>query len=68
MGSWSFVREYIEEIMEDVGTKQTKLKYAGRASAASPATGNLGRHNDEQAALIAAALGFNDAAEKSAAK
>ena len=59
MGSWSFVRDFIEEAMEEAGTAQTRLAYAGRDAAASPATGTLARHNREQAALVAAALGHD---------
>ncbi len=59
MGGWSFVREFIEEAMAEAGTAQTRLVYAGRDAAASPATGTLARHNREQAALVAAALGFD---------
>jgi len=57
MGGWSFVRDFIEEAMEQAGTTQTRIAYAGRDAAASPATGTLARHNREQAALVAAALG-----------
>ena len=57
MGSWTFVRDFIEESMQEAGVKQARLTYAGRDAAASPATGSLARHNREQAALVAAALG-----------
>jgi 2-oxoglutarate dehydrogenase E1 component len=66
MGGWTFVRDFIEDIMAETGTKQQRLDYAGRAAAASPATGSLSRHNREQQALIAAALGLS-VAEKAAA-
>ena len=57
MGSWMFVRDSIEEVMEDIGMRQNRLEYAGRPAAASPATGSLARHNREQNALAADALG-----------
>jgi 2-oxoglutarate dehydrogenase E1 component len=57
MGSWMFVRDSIEEVMEDIGMRQNRLEYAGRPAAASPATGSLARHNREQNALVADALG-----------
>ena len=63
MGGWSFVREFIEEAMVEAGSTQARLAYAGRDAAASPATGTLARHNREQAALVAAALG-QDAEDK----
>ena len=58
MGSWSFARDFIEDAMQEVGCAQTRLDYAGRAAAASPATGSLSRHNSEQAALVKEALGL----------
>ena len=56
MGGWTFVRDFIEDIMAEVGMTQQRLAYAGRAAAASPATGTLSRHNREQKDLIEAAL------------
>ena len=56
MGGWTFVRDFIEDIMAEVGMTQHRLAYAGRAAAASPATGTLSRHNREQKDLIEAAL------------
>ncbi|MEC7587201.1 MAG: 2-oxoglutarate dehydrogenase E1 component, partial [Pseudomonadota bacterium] len=41
MGSWTFVRDFIEDAMAEAGCKQERLAYAGRAAAASPATGSL---------------------------
>ena len=66
MGAWTMVRDFIEDIMAEAGTKQQRLAYAGRAAAASPATGSLARHNKEQQGLVAAALGL-DAGDKAAA-
>jgi 2-oxoglutarate dehydrogenase E1 component len=56
MGGWTFVRDYIEGIMEEVGMKQRRLAYAGRPAAASPAAGTLSRHNREQNDLVNLAL------------
>ena len=58
MGGWSFARDFIEEAMQTVGASQQRLTYTGRAAAASPATGTLGRHKREQAQLVADALGL----------
>ena len=58
MGGWTFVRDFIEDIMAEAGMKQQRLAYAGRVAAASPATGTLSRHNREQNALVEAALGL----------
>ena len=56
MGAWSFVSTFIEEIAEDLGFKDPRPRYAGRTSAASPATGSNQLHRKQQAALIEDAL------------
>jgi len=56
MGPWSFVADFIREVAAEAGVKDTRLRYAGRASAGSPATGQAQRHHAEQAALIDDAL------------
>lgn len=57
MGGWSFVRDFIEEVMVTLKRKDSRAGYAGRPSAASPACGYLKIHNREQQELIDAALG-----------
>lgn len=57
MGGWSFVRDFIEEVLVGAKRKDAKVTYAGRPSAASPACGYLKIHNREQQEVIAAALG-----------
>ena len=56
MGSWTFVRDYLEDAMSAAGMTQSRPTYAGRKAAASPATGSARRHATEQAALVDAAL------------
>ncbi|MBA3837477.1 MAG: 2-oxoglutarate dehydrogenase E1 component, partial [Zymomonas sp.] len=56
-GAWFFVEPLIEERLVEAGCAVTRPRYAGRAAAASPATGLMKRHQAEQAALIADALG-----------
>ncbi|MEE8500253.1 MAG: 2-oxoglutarate dehydrogenase E1 component, partial [Kiloniellales bacterium] len=56
MGPWPFVADFIREIAAEAGVEDTRLRYAGRASAGSPATGQAKRHQVEQAALIDDAL------------
>ncbi len=68
MGAWTAVRDFIEDMMAEAGTKQQRLAYAGRAAAASPATGSLARHNKEQQGLVAAALGLEAGDEAAAAE
>ncbi|MHA6718989.1 2-oxoglutarate dehydrogenase E1 component [Sphingomonas sp. RS6] len=58
-GYWFFVEPLIEECLIDAGTKVQRPRYAGRAAAASPATGLMKRHTAEQGALVADALGHN---------
>ena len=57
MGAWTFVDRRIEAVLEEVGGKARRPCYVGRPPAASPATGLLTRHNFEQKALVAEALG-----------
>ena len=52
MGAWSFVEPFFEDVFKKVQTRQSRLKYSGRAAAASPATGSAKKHADQQAALI----------------
>ncbi|MBY0306164.1 MAG: 2-oxoglutarate dehydrogenase E1 component [Sphingomonas sp.] len=58
-GAWFFVEPFIEECLAGAGRNVARARYAGRAAAASPATGLMKRHQMEQAALIADALGHN---------
>ncbi len=56
MGPWSFVADFIREVAAEAGVEDPRLRYTGRASAGSPATGLAQRHHAEQAALIDDAL------------
>ncbi|MGJ3648650.1 2-oxoglutarate dehydrogenase E1 component [Sphingomonas sp. GlSt437] len=58
-GYWSFVEPFIEECLAEADVKPQRPRYAGRAASASPATGLAKRHQMEQAALVADALGHN---------
>ncbi len=49
MGGWSFVRDRIQALLD---SSRRHLRYAGRLESASPATGSLKRHNEEQNAFI----------------
>jgi 2-oxoglutarate dehydrogenase E1 component len=62
-GSWFFVESQIEEALGRAGCAVARPRYAGRAASASPATGLMKRHQTEQAALVADALGHNVRAE-----
>jgi 2-oxoglutarate dehydrogenase E1 component len=56
MGAWFFVAPRIENIMEAQGKRQSRLLYAGRKPAASPATGSHAQHEREQNQLLETAL------------
>jgi len=58
-GAWHFAEDLLEDCLTDSGHKGMRPRYAGRAAAASPATGLAKRHAAEQAALIADALGHS---------
>jgi 2-oxoglutarate dehydrogenase E1 component len=62
-GYWFFVEPLIEEALTAAKCKVARPRYAGRAASASPATGLMKRHQAEQGALIADALGHNVRAE-----
>ncbi len=57
MGAWNFVDRRLETVLLGIGGKATRPIYVGRDAAASPATGSARKHQAEQAALVAAALG-----------
>ena len=61
-GAWFFVENLLECCLAEAGFKTLRPRYAGRAAAASPATGLAKRHAAEQAALIADALGHSSQA------
>ena len=47
MGYWTFVNEPLEEVLIKAGMKNSRATYVGRKAAASPATGNGGKHKLE---------------------
>ena len=56
MGAWNFVDRRIEEVLARLDVAAKRPRFAGRAEAASPATGLFKRHVEEQAHLVADAL------------
>ena len=61
MGSWDFIDHRLEAVMQDIAEnggsgKHLRPLYAGRPEAASPATGSMSRHIQEQNKLIIKAL------------
>ena len=55
-GSWSFMEPNIEWVLTRIGAKNKRPRYAGRAAAASPATGLASTHKAQQEALVNDAL------------
>ena len=60
-GAWYQIRHRLQEAMSD----EQQLYYAGRASAAAPASGIFKVHLQQQQALVEAALGIETKASKS---
>mgnify|MGYP001237918900 CR=1 FL=1 len=56
MGAWNFVDRRIERVLSGLDIAAKRPRFAGRAEAASPATGLFKRHQSEQAQLVADAL------------
>jgi 2-oxoglutarate dehydrogenase E1 component len=56
MGAWNFVDRRIEQVLVGLDIAAKRPRFAGRAEAASPATGLHKRHVAEQAQLVADAL------------
>ena len=55
-GGWSFIEPNLEWVLTRIKAKNSRPRYAGRAAAASPATGLASQHKAQQAALVADAL------------
>ena len=58
-GYWSFVEPFIEACLGQANGDVRRPRYAGRSASASPATGLMKRHQVEQGALVADALGHS---------
>jgi 2-oxoglutarate dehydrogenase E1 component len=56
MGAWNFVDRRVEQVLGGLGISAKRPRFAGRAEAASPATGLHKRHVEEQSQLVAEAL------------
>ncbi len=56
MGAWAFIDRRIEQALAGLDVAAKRPRFAGRAEAASPATGLHKRHVEEQRHLVADAL------------
>jgi len=57
MGAWGFIEPYLEWVFNHIDAKHRRARYAGRAAAASPATGLMSRHLVQLESLLEDALG-----------
>ncbi|KAB0677593.1 2-oxoglutarate dehydrogenase E1 component [Aureimonas leprariae] len=57
MGAWSFIDPYLEWVLDHIGADKRRVRYAGRAAAASPAAGTMSKHQAQLAAFLEEALG-----------
>ncbi len=57
MGAWTYMESNLEWVLRHTHGPAARARYAGRQAAAAPATGQLSRHLQEQAHLVATALG-----------
>ena len=64
MGAWTYISPLIEEVMLEIKADNNRIKYIGRSSQASTATGLFDRHVQEQKELIDLALNFNTDVKK----
>ncbi|EDP66523.1 2-oxoglutarate dehydrogenase, E1 component [alpha proteobacterium BAL199] len=64
MGSWTFLDRRLEDVLIELDGACRRPRYVGRAEAASPATGNHGRHVREQQKLVDEALTVSASARK----
>jgi 2-oxoglutarate dehydrogenase E1 component len=56
MGAWNFIDRRIEQVLARLDVAAKRPRFAGRAEAASTATGLFKRHTEEQGQLVAEAL------------
>ena len=61
MGAWRFLREQIQPLLDG---SERELRYVGRSESASPATGSMKRHQQEQAEILDEALTIGAVARK----
>jgi 2-oxoglutarate dehydrogenase E1 component len=57
MGAWAFIQPYVEWVFDQMGRGNQRVRYTGRAAAASPATGRMSVHLEQLQAFLDDALG-----------
>ena len=56
MGAWSFMEPNIEWVLDQVGARYRRARYAGRAASAATAVGLMSKHNQQLNQLLSDAL------------
>lgn len=56
MGAWAFIDPYLEWVLAHINAKHQRIRYTGRAAAASTATGLMSTHKAQLAAFLEDAL------------
>jgi 2-oxoglutarate dehydrogenase E1 component len=57
MGGWHFVEHYLEWVLNQIGAKQRRPRYATRPASAATAVGQMSKHQAELKRLMDDALG-----------
>jgi 2-oxoglutarate dehydrogenase E1 component len=57
MGAWTFVEPRINAVLDVMKAGDKRVRYAGRAAAASPAAGLMSKHLEQRRTLLEEALG-----------
>ncbi|MET0347491.1 MAG: 2-oxoglutarate dehydrogenase E1 component, partial [Methyloceanibacter sp.] len=57
MGAWSFIEPNLEWVLDHIGARHRRVRYAGRPRSAATATGMMSKHMHELKALLEEALG-----------
>jgi 2-oxoglutarate dehydrogenase E1 component len=57
MGAWFFVDVFLTWVLEQIGAKHRRARYAGRPAAASPAVGQMSKHLAQLKQFVEEALG-----------
>ena len=57
MGAWHFVEPYLEWVLNQVGAKHKRARYAGRPASAATAVGLMSKHLAQLKAFLDEALG-----------
>jgi 2-oxoglutarate dehydrogenase E1 component len=57
MGAWSFVDNYLQWVLNQIGAANKRPRYAGRPASASTAVGQMSKHLAQLKQFLEEALG-----------